>query len=79
MHIIHLISFCSYVKNCGCYGNQKNNSENGGISDNDGAGRGPYQGSTLTFFTARPSDQLLLKCTSPNLMSTRPQMIRHSK
>ena len=25
MGIMHVISFCSYVKNCGCYGNQKKN------------------------------------------------------
>ncbi|KAH3790797.1 hypothetical protein DPMN_169004 [Dreissena polymorpha] len=38
MDIMHVISLGFYVKNCGCYGN----SENGGISDNSGAGRGPY-------------------------------------
>ncbi len=38
MDSMHITSLCSYVKNCGCYGNKKY-SENGEISDNGGAGR----------------------------------------
>ena len=34
MEIMHVISFCSYVKNSGCYGNKyiNKNTDNGGVS-----------------------------------------------
>ena len=51
MDIIHVISFCSYAKHSGCYGNKYlKKIDNGGISDNGGAVRGhKLLGNSLVF------------------------------